>query len=56
MRHLVDKRTRLGQWLKGVLARRHRNVAVVALANKLVRIAWAVLTGGSHYTEFAVAT
>ena len=33
----------LGRWLKGLLARVHRNVAVVALANKLARIAWAVL-------------
>ena len=29
--------------MKGLLARVHRNVAVVALANKLARIAWAVL-------------
>jgi len=35
--------TSLGRWLKGLLARVHRNVAVVALANKLARIAWAVL-------------
>jgi hypothetical protein len=30
----------LGRWAKGLLARAHQNVAVVALANKLVRIAW----------------
>lgn len=54
LRYHVDRRTRLGQWLRGVLERRHRNVAVVALANKLVRIAWAVVTGGVHYTESAV--
>jgi len=55
LRYHVDRRTRLGQWLRGVLKRRHRNVAVVALANKLARIAWAVVTGGVHYTEFAGA-
>jgi len=55
MRSLEGKRTRLGHWVNGVLERRHRNVAIVALANKLVRIAWAVLTAGDHYTEFAVA-
>ena len=27
----------------------HRNVAVVAVANKLARIAWAVLTKGVDY-------
>jgi transposase len=26
-----------------------RNVAVVALANKLARIAWAVVSSGEHY-------
>lgn len=30
-------------WLKGLLARRNRNVAAVALANKNARIAWALL-------------
>jgi transposase len=33
----------LGQWLRGLLARAHANAVVVALANKLARIAWAVL-------------
>jgi transposase len=55
LRYHEGRRTRLGAWLRGVLERRHRNVAVVALANKLVRIAWAVLRGGVHYTEFVAA-
>lgn len=33
----------LGQWLRGLLSRAHRNVTVVALAAKLARIAWATL-------------
>ena len=33
----------LGAWLRALLARVHKNAAVVALANKLARIAWAVL-------------
>lgn len=34
----------LGQWLRDLLSRGiHRNVVIVALANKLARIAWAVL-------------
>jgi transposase len=40
---VAEYETSLGRWLKGLLARVHRNVAVVALANKLARIAWAVL-------------
>ena len=40
-------------WLKALLARRPRLVAAVALANKLARIAWAVMR---HNTEFRPAT
>lgn len=43
----------LGDWLRALLKRRHKNAAVVALANKLARIAWAVLRRGA---EFDVAT
>lgn len=50
--YLVDRDTPLGRWAKGLLERAHRNVVVVALANKLARIAWAVLTSGR---EFAAA-
>jgi transposase len=35
--------TPLGAWLRGLLARAHGNTVVVALANKLARIAWALL-------------
>jgi transposase len=34
----------LSSWLAQLLARTHQNVVVVALANKLVRMAWAVLS------------
>jgi transposase len=38
------KQTRgLNTWLAQLTSRTHRNVAAVALANKLARIAWAVL-------------
>ena len=33
----------------------HRNVAVVALANKLARIAWAVLQRGKPFDAKAVS-
>jgi transposase len=39
----------LGRWVKGLLGRAHQNVAVLALANKLVRIAWAVLRRGQRF-------
>lgn len=45
-----DKRSdRLGPWLRGLKARRPSNVTAVALANKLARIAWAVLVHGEDY-------
>jgi transposase len=39
----------LSQWLAQLLARAHQNVVVVALANKLVRTAWAVLCKNECY-------
>jgi transposase len=39
--------------------RAHRNVLIVGMANKLARIAWAVLSSGEEYrpytAEFAAA-
>ncbi|BDV41018.1 hypothetical protein DSM21852_42720 (plasmid) [Methylocystis bryophila] len=40
--HVAEYKTPLGSWLKDLLVRVHRNVAVVTLANKMARIAWAV--------------
>jgi transposase len=47
--HLVERATPLGRWAQRLLARAHKNVVVVALANKLARIAWAVLAHGCAY-------
>jgi transposase len=47
--HVAERDTPLGRWAKGLLGRAHQNVAVVALANKLVRIAWAVLRRGQRF-------
>ena len=38
-----------GPWMDQLGGKKHSNVAVVALANKLARIAWAVLTTGQQY-------
>jgi transposase len=37
-------------WLQRLMQRRHKNVAIVALANKIARIAWAVLTRRTAYS------
>jgi len=42
---------RLSPWLKGLLERRPLNVAVVALANKMARTAWALAAHGRSYQE-----
>ena len=47
--HVAERDTPLGRWAKGLLGRAHHNVAVVALANKLARIAWAVLRRGETF-------
>ncbi len=47
---LSQSYTPLGHWLRGLLSRgMHRNVVIVALANKLARIAWAVLRKESPF-------
>ncbi len=43
------KPSALGEWLTRLSARRHRKVTVVALANKTARVAWAILSKGTHY-------
>jgi transposase len=47
--HLNRDQHPLGEWLTTLELRAHRNVAVVALANKLARISWAVLAKGEAY-------
>jgi transposase len=48
---LRSKRDRIaiGGWLTALEARAPRNVLIVATANKLARIAWAVLSSGQDY-------
>ena len=42
-------RHQFGSWLDRLEARSPRNVAIVAMANKIARMAWAVLTSGQSY-------
>ena len=53
---LRNKRDRvpIGAWLDRLDARAHKNVVVVAMANKLARTAWAVLSSGNDYRPFGV--
>lgn len=55
LQRLVGGDTPLGTWLRGLLARQHKNIVVVALANKLARICWAVLAGERDYATAAAA-
>jgi transposase len=55
--HLVkDRSTPLAAWVDGLKVRMHVNVAAVAMANKLARIAWAVLTTGERYRTATAAS
>ena len=47
LRHLGDKKDNVSQWCRDCLARMNFNKACVALANKMVRMAWAML----HYQQ-----
>jgi transposase len=38
-------------WLAALLARRPTKVAAIALANKIARMAWAMMAKGEHYRE-----
>ncbi|MGH8604283.1 MAG: IS110 family transposase [Gammaproteobacteria bacterium] len=49
LRHAAGKTDRLSCWAVAIQARRGANVAAVALANKLARIAWAVLARDRSY-------
>ena len=53
----ADKDDRLSRWVQSLCARRNKNIAAVALANKTMRMAWALLTSEQNYDpEFGIAT
>jgi transposase len=53
--YMAERNTPLGRWAKELMSRTHRNVVVVVLANKLARIAWAVLQRGIPFGVKAVS-
>lgn len=52
MRYARQNPTPLTDWVNGLLERKPFRLVSVALANKLARIAWAVLTRGETYRPF----
>lgn len=52
MRHARRNPTPMTDWVNGLLERKPFRLVSVALANKLARIAWAVLTRGETYRPF----
>jgi transposase len=48
-RAVIEHAKEKPEWLQELLARRPKNVAVVALANKMARTAWAIVAHGRAY-------
>lgn len=48
------KTAKANPWIKSLRARKHQLVVAVALANKMARIAWAVMSKGEIYRTVAV--
>jgi transposase len=53
MRHTKDKTTPMANWLRKLMEKKPFRVVSVALANKLARIAWVVLTRKEAYRPYA---
>jgi len=49
VRHAGAHAGKASSWLTNLIRRRHVNVAVVAVANKNARVAWALLASGRNY-------
>jgi transposase len=57
VRYLANKDDPFSGWLRRLLTRRHKNIAVVAVANRNARIVWALLTRGSAFrSDYAPPT
>jgi transposase len=49
VRTAKDKEDRLSRWIIDLQSRRHANVVAVAMANKMARMAWVMMTRGVDY-------
>lgn len=49
IRHATHRNDDLSRWVNALAARKHVNVATVALANKTARMAWAIAHAGVDY-------
>jgi transposase len=49
IRYMEGRNDRQSLWLRQIAQRRHRNVAIIALANKIARMVWAVLAKREPY-------
>lgn len=49
IRTAKGKEDRLSRWIINLQMRRHANVAAVALANKMARMAWVIMARGEDY-------
>ena len=54
LQHRTKQAPGLSEWLAKLASRTHHNVVAVALANKLCRIAWAVLAKEEQYKPLAL--
>lgn len=48
-RFAAKREDTLGKWFNSLSLRRGKHKAIVALANKLARIAWHILTGKNEF-------
>ena len=55
VRYAVARGGQPGSWLAQMLARKPRMLVIVALANKMARIVWALLRKGEVYKAPAAA-
>jgi transposase len=55
IRHTKDKPTPMANWIRKLLVKKPFRVVSVALANKLARIAWVVLTRKGAYRPYQLA-
>ena len=51
VRNAVRRGAPAGSWLARMLARKPRMLVAVALANRMARIAWALMTNGQVYRD-----